>query len=114
MNENLESIKEKIEEIIEEIKKGRRRKNKKQMLLVWRRWKVIKIFLNLEKRRGIQDEIRKLGKKTKNIRKRFRMNYYFSINLFLETWQETLPEDCKRFLNDVFVSKLKYEIVKRI
>ena len=40
--------------------KRQKAKNKKQMLVVWRRWKVIKIFLNLEKRRGIQDEIRKL------------------------------------------------------
>ena len=114
MNENLESIKEKIEEIIEEMKKGRRRKNKKQMLLVWRRWKVIKIFLNLEKRRGIEDEIRKLRVNNQEHQKKIQNELLFFCQPLFRNMTGNTSRDCKRFLNDVFVPKLKYEIVKVI
>ena len=70
-----------------------------------------KFFLNLENRRGIQGQIRKLTVKHQEITHHNKMQnelLFFYETLFRNTSANT-SEDCESFLNEVFVSKLKYE-----
>lgn len=83
-------------------------KNKKQMVKVRRRWKIIKFFLNLKKRRGIQWQMRKLIVHTQEIMhqtKIYNELLFFSDTLFINLSTNT-SEDRKRFLNDAFILKL--------
>ena len=86
-------------------------KNKKQMVKVRRRWKIIEFFLNLKKRRGIQGQMRKLIVHTQEIMhqtKIYNELLYFSETLFINLSTNTF-EDRKRFLNDAFILKLIHQ-----
>ena len=86
-----------IEEIYEKQAEGARIRTK--CLWCEEGEKSSKFFLNLEKRRGIQGQIRKLivNNQEITIRTRFRMNSYFSIKIFLEIRQQTLLKTAKVF-----------------
>ena len=86
-----------IEEIYEKQAEGARIRTK--CLWCEEGEKSSKFFLNLEKSRGIQGQIRKLivNNQEITIRTRFRMNSYFSIKIFLEIRQETLLKTAKVF-----------------
>ena len=70
-----------------------------------------KFFLNLEKRRGIQGQIRKLIVNNQEITHQNKIQnelLFFYETLFRNTSANT-SEDCESFLNEVFVPKLNYE-----
>ena len=67
-----------------------------------------KFFLNLEKRKGIQDQIRKLIVNNQEITDQNNVQnelLFFYETLFRNTSANT-SEDCESFLNEVFVPKL--------
>ena len=67
-----------------------------------------KFFLNLEKRKGIQDQIRKLIVNNQEITDQNNVQnelLFFYETLFRNTSANTF-EDCESFLNEVFVPKL--------
>ena len=73
--------------------------------------KLSKFFLNLEKRRGIQGQIRKLIVNNQEIKDQNKIQnklLFFYETLFRNTSANT-SEDCESFLNDAFVPKLNYE-----
>ena len=73
-----------------------------------------KFFLNLEKRKGIQDQIRKLIVNNQEITDQNNVQnelLFFYETLFRNTSANT-SEDCKSLLNKVFVPKLNFEDVK--
>ena len=73
--------------------------------------KLSKFFLNLEKRRGIQGQIRKLIVNNQEITHQNKIQnelLFFYETLFRNTSANT-SEDCQSFLNEVFVPKLNYE-----
>ena len=70
-----------------------------------------KFFLNLEKRKGIQDQIRKLIVNNQEITDQNNVQnelLFFYETLFRNTSANT-SEDCESFLNEVFVPRLSYE-----
>ena len=70
-----------------------------------------KFFLNLEKRRGIQAQIRKLTVNNQEITHQNKIEnelLYFYENPFRNT-SANISEDCESFLNNFFVPKLRYE-----
>ena len=70
-----------------------------------------KFFLNMEKRRGIQGQIRRLKVNNQIITDQNKIQnelLFFYETLFRNTSENT-SEDCKSFLNEVFVPKLNYE-----
>ena len=75
------------------------------------RKKSSKFFLNMEKRRGIQGQIRRLKVNNQIIKDQNKIQnelLFFYETLFRNTSENT-SEDCKSFLNEVFVPKLNYE-----
>ena len=81
------------------------------MLVVWRRWEIIKKNLNLEKRRGIQGQVKKLIANNQEITDQNKIQnelLFFYETLFGNTSANT-SEDCEYFLSEVFVPKLNYE-----
>ena len=94
------------------MKKGKSRKNKKQMLVIWRSWKIIEILFKFGGiRRGIQGQIKKLVVNNQEITDQNKIHnelLFFYETLFRNTSANT-SEDCKSFLNEVFVPKLNYE-----
>ena len=85
--ERYRNIKDKIEEIYEKKAEGARIRSKR----LWHEEgeKSSKFFLNLEKRSGIQGQIRKLIVNNQEI------STYFSMKLFLKTRQQTLSKTVK-------------------
>ena len=70
-----------------------------------------KFFLNMEKRRGIQGQIRRLKVNNQIITDQNKIQnelLFFYETLFRNTSENT-SEDFKSFLNEVFVPKLNYE-----
>ena len=70
-----------------------------------------KFILNLEKRRGIQGQIRKLIVNNQEITHRNKIQnelLFFYETLFKNTSSNTY-EDCESFLNEVSIPKLNYE-----
>ena len=68
----------------------------------------LKFFLNLEERKGIQDQIRKLIVNNQEITDQNNVQnelLFFYETLFRNTSANT-SEDCESFLNEVFVPKL--------
>ena len=68
----------------------------------------LKFFLNLEERKGIQDQIRKLIVNNQEITDQNNIQnelLFFYETLFRNTSANT-SEDCESFLNEVFVPKL--------
>ena len=110
--DNLESyhnIKNKIEEIYEKKAEGARIRSK--CLWYEEGEKSSKFFLNLEKRRGIQGQIRKLIVNNQEITHQNKIQnelLFFYETLFKNTLSNT-SEDCESFLNEVSVPKLNYE-----
>ena len=81
------------------------------MLVYEERTKSSKFFLNMEKRRGIQGQIRRLKVNNQIITDQNKIQnelLFFYETLFRNTSENT-SEDCKSFLNEVFVPKLNYE-----
>ena len=81
------------------------------MLVYEERKKSSKFFLNMEKRRGIQGQIRRLKVNNQIITDQNKIQnelLFFYETLFRNTSENT-SEDCKSFLNEVFVPKLNYE-----
>ena len=75
------------------------------------RKKSSKFFLNMEKRRGIQGQIRRLKVNNQIITDQNKIQnelLFFYETLFRNTSENT-SEDCESFLNEVFVPKLNYE-----
>ena len=75
------------------------------------RKKSSKFFLNMEKRRGIQGQIRRLKVNNQIIKDQNKIQnelLFFYETLFRNTSENT-SEDCKSSLNEVFVPKLNYE-----
>ena len=73
--------------------------------------KSLKFFLNLEKRRGIQGEIRKLivnSYEITDLNKIQKELLFFNETLFKNTSVNTF-EGYERFLNEVSILKLNYE-----
>ena len=81
--------------------KDRRCKNKKQMLVVRGRWKIIEVYLKIRKLIVNNQEITDQNK----IQNEF---LFFYESLFRNTSANT-SDDCERFLNEVSVTKLNYE-----
>ena len=110
--DNLESyhnIKNKIEEIYEKKAKGARIRIK--CLWYEEGEKPSKFFLNLEKRRDIQDQTRKPIVNNQKITHQNKIQselLFFYETLFKNTSSNT-SEDCESFLNEVSVPKLSYE-----
>ena len=66
----------------------------------------------MEKRKGIQGQIKKLIVKNQKITDQNKIQnelLFFYETLFRNTSANTTSEDCKSFLNEVFVPKLNYE-----
>ena len=66
----------------------------------------------MEKRKGIQGQIKKLIVKNQKIIDQNKIQnelLFFYETLFRNTSANTTSEDCKSFLNEVFVPKLNYE-----
>ena len=109
---NLESyhnIKNKIEEIYEKKVEGARIRSK--CLWYEEGEKSSKFFFNLEKRRGIQGQIRKLIVNNQEFTHQNKIQnelLFFYETLFKNTSANT-SEDCESFLNEVSVPKLNYE-----
>ena len=106
------NIKDKIEEIYEKKAEGVRIRSK--CLWYEEGEKLSKFFLNLEKRRGIQGQIRKLIVNNQEIKDQNKIQnklLFFYETLFRNTSANT-SEDCKSLLNKVFVPKLNFEDVK--
>ena len=110
--DNLESyhnIKNKIEEIHEKKAKGARIRSK--CLWYEEGEKLSKFFLNLEKRRGIQGQIRKLIVNNQEITHQNKIQN--ELLFFFETLFKNKPantsEDCESFLSEASVPKLNYE-----
>ena len=73
--------------------------------------KLSRYFLNLEKHRGIEAQIRKLIVKSQEITHRNKIQnelLFFYETLFRKRSANT-SEDCESFLRKVFVPKLNYE-----
>ena len=110
--DNLESyhnIKNKIEEIYE--KKAEGAKIRSRCLWYEEGEKSSKFFLNLEKRRGFQGQIRKHIVNNQEITHQNKIQnelLFFYETLFKNTLSNTF-EDYESFLNEVSVPKLNYE-----
>ena len=107
--ENYHDIKDKTKEIYEKKTEGARIRSK--CLWYEEGEKLSKFFLNLEKRRGIQGQIRKLIVNNQEIKDQNKIQnklLFFYETLFRNTSANT-SEDCESFLNDAFVPKLNYE-----
>ena len=103
------NIKDKIEEIYEKKAEGARIRSK----CLWHEEgeKSSKKNLNLEKRRGIQGQVKKLIANNQEITDQNKIQnelLFFYETLFGNTSANT-SEDCENFLNEVFVPKLNYE-----
>ena len=107
--ENYHDIKDKTKEIYEKKTEGARIRSK--CLWYEEGEKLSKFFLNLEKRRGIQGQIRKPIVNNQEITHQNKIQnelLFFYETLFRNTSANT-SEDCQSFLNEVFVPKLNYE-----
>ena len=107
--ESYHDIKDKIEQLYEKKAEGARIRT--QCLWYEEGEKLSKFFLNLEKRRGIQGQIRKLIVNNQEITHQNKIQnelLFFYETLFRNTSANT-SEDCQSFLNEVFVPKLNYE-----
>ena len=107
--ESYHNIKDKIEQICEKKAEGARIRSK--CLWYEEGEKSSKFFLNLEKRGGIQGQIRKLivkNQETSHQNKIQNQLLFFHETLFRNT-SANISKDCKSFLNKVFVPKLNYE-----
>ena len=107
--ESYHNIKDKIEEIYGTKAEGARIRSKCSWYEEGK--KSSKFFLNLEKRRGIQGQIRKPIVNNQEITHQNKIQnelLFFYETLFRNTSANT-SEDCQSFLNEVFVPKLNYE-----
>ena len=107
--ESYHDIKDKIEQLYEKKAEGARIRT--QCLWYEEGEKLSKFFLNLEKRRGIQGQIRKPIVNNQEITHQNKIQnelLFFYETLFRNTSANT-SEDCQSFLNEVFVPKLNYE-----
>ena len=103
-DDNLESyhnIKDKIEEIYEKKAEGARIRSK--CLWYEEGEKSSKFFLNLEKRRGIQGQIRKLIVSNQEIthQNKIQNELLFFYETLFRNMSANTSEDCKHFLNEV-------------
>ena len=107
--ESYHNIKNKIEEIYE--KKAEGAKIRSRCLWYEEGEKSSKFFLNLEKRRGFQGQIRKHIVNNQEITHQNKIQnelLFFYETLFKNTLSNTF-EDYESFLNEVSVPKLNYE-----
>ena len=107
--ESYHNIKDKTEEINEKEAEGARIRSK--CLWYEEGEKLSKFFLNLEKRRGIQGQIRKLIVNNQEITHQNKIQnelLFFYETLFRNT-STNFSENWENFLNGVFDAKLSYE-----
>ena len=103
------NIKDKIEEIYEKKAEGTEIRSK--CLLYEEGEKSSEFFLNLEKRRGIQGQIRKLIVNNEEIthQNKIRNELLIFYEMFFRNTSANTSENCNSFLNEVFVPKLNYK-----
>ena len=79
--------------------------------MVWRGKKIIKIFLNLEKKKAVQGIVKKLQIENKEIsnpnEKNNEINRFLK-NLFAKTLQKSLPQ-VNKFFENIILSVLTQE-----
>ena len=97
--ENYHNIKDKTEEIYE--KKGEGSRIRSKCLWYEKGEKSSKLFLDLEKRRGIQGQIRKIIVNNQEItyQNKIQNEVLFSYETYFENTSANTSEDCERFLN---------------
>ena len=107
--ESYHNIKDKIEEIYGTKAEGARIRSKCSWYEEGK--KSSKFFLNLEKRRGIQGQIRKLivNNQETTHQNNIQNELLFFYETLLRNTSANFSENCESFLNKVFVPKLNYD-----